>query len=113
MTYDQIREQVADNSGVMTVSMAVLRDAHKAGKLGVNVRANIARALRQRGMGHVPEELPAYQHEEVRLWLMGTPAGDLIESVLTVSEGTDNAIRSVVESDAAAVVQRVRELVCE
>lgn len=112
MDYDELRQAITDNSGVLTIDMGTLRDAHKAGKLGIHVRANISRELRSRGIGHMPEELPAYQHERVRLWLMGTPAGDLIESVLKIGSDSDATIREAAESDATDVLERVRELVC-
>jgi hypothetical protein len=112
MTYDEIRDLVSENNGVTTLNMGDLRDAHGAGKLGVHVRANISKELRRRGLGHAPNELPIYQHEPVRVWLMGTPAGDLIESVLNVSPEADRVIRNAVEADASDVLDKVRELVC-
>lgn len=112
MTYDELREEVEKSGGVLTVSMGVLRDAHGAGKLGVNVRANISKELRRRGLGHSPEDLPVYQHEAVRIWLMGSPAGDLIEAVFDTGTATDQTIREAVESDASDVLDKVRELVC-
>jgi hypothetical protein len=113
MNYDQLREKVRENNGVLTVKMGTLRDAHGAGKLGVNVRANITKELRSRGLSHAHgDELPAYQEDPVRIWLMGTPAGDLIEAVHNESADSDSAIRSAVESDAADVLAKVRELVC-
>jgi hypothetical protein len=110
MNYDELREKVSDQAGVLTIDMGVLRDAHKAGKLGVHVRANISKELRSRGMGH--SELGTYQHEGVRIWLMGSPAGDLIESVNNVSPEADRAIRDAVESDSSSVLEKIRELVC-
>jgi hypothetical protein len=57
-------------------------------------------------------ELPAYQHDKVRIWLMGSPAGGLIEAVYNESTDTDKVIREAVQSDAADVLDKVRELVC-
>lgn len=68
--------------------------------------------LLSRGLRHAPDELPVYQHERVRLWLMGSPAGDLIEGVLSVSPSGDQIIRDAVESDAAEILDKVKELVC-
>src|SRR4051794_40487060 len=108
MTYDEIRERVSDQGGVMTISMGELRDAHGAGKLGIHVRTNISKELRRRGLNHAPEDLRVYQHETVRVWLMGSPAGDLIEAVNSISPESDQAIRDAVESNAADVLDRVR-----
>lgn len=113
MTYQDLRQQVIDNGGVMTTNMGVLRDVHGAGKLGVHVRANISKELRRQGMAHYPEDLPIYQDELVRVYMAGTPAGDLIEAVLSVSEESDQTIRDAVEKDASVILERVRELVCD
>jgi hypothetical protein len=113
MTYDELREKAIEHGGVLTVNMGTLRDIHEAKKLGSTVRENITKELRSRGLTHAWEhELPAYQHERVRIWLMGSPASDLIEAVYNESEDADKAIRQAVESDAADVLQQVRELVC-
>lgn len=113
MTYDELRNKVSEQGGVLTVTMGTLRDAHGAGKLGSTVRENITKELRSRGLNHAYEELPSYQSDKVRLWLMGTPAGDLIEAVYNESAGTDKMIRDAVQSDAADVLEKVRELVCD
>lgn len=113
ITYDDIREDVQQNADVKTFTMGVLRDAHGAGKLGVIVRTNISKELKRRGLNHYPGELPVYQHEPVRVWLMGSPAGDLIEAVFNVSSEADNVIRAATQSDAADVLDKVREIVCE
>jgi hypothetical protein len=112
MTYDELRQQVAERGGVLTVKMGTLRDAHGAGKLGSTVRENITKELRSRGLNHCYEELPSYQDDLVRIWLMGTPAGDLIEAVHNESPSTDQAVRDAIESDAADILDKVRELVC-
>ena len=44
------------------------------------------------GLGHVPIDLPSYQHEQVRLYKRGTPIGDLIEQVLMPGEQNDVAL---------------------
>jgi hypothetical protein len=92
--------------------MGTLRDPHGAGKLGSTVRANISKELRSRGMGHLPAELPQYQWDPARIYLMGSPAGDLIEAVNTISSERDALIRELVASDASEVLSKVRELVC-
>jgi hypothetical protein len=110
--YDQLRQLVIDNGGVLTVEMKILRDIHGAGKLGVNVRANITKELKGRGLGHYPTDLPQYYWDPARLYLMGSPAGDLIEAVLMPSPDRDDLIRDTVNSDANEVLAKVRELVC-
>jgi hypothetical protein len=114
MSWDQIKEQVEKNGNVATFTMDVLRNAHGAGKLGVHVRAEISQTLAGIGLGHVPQELPNYQHEQVRLYKRGTPVGQLIESVLTPGEQNDKSLVERFGSqgpDYAIIVQKIRELV--
>lgn len=110
--YDELRQLVIDNGGVLTLDMKVLRDIHGAGKLGVNVRANISKELRGRGLGHYPAELPQYYWDPARVYLMGSPAGDLIEAVLAPSPERDDLIRETVNGDSSDVLAKVREIVC-
>ena len=81
--WNAIKDAVEKNGNVQTVTMEQLRDAHGAAKLGVHVRDAISSTLAGLGLGHVPEVLPTYQHELVRLYKRGTPVGDMITSVLT------------------------------
>jgi hypothetical protein len=115
-SWNDIKDGVEKNGNVMTVTMEQLRDAHGVSKLGVHVRDGISSTLAGMGLGHVPEVLPSYQHELVRLYKKGTPAGDLISTVLTpgghndaklVEQFTDGGV------DYAAIVEKIRELVAE
>ena len=116
MNWNEIKEQVEKNGNVRTFTMEVLRDAHGSAKLGVHVRAEISQALAGLGLGHVPAELPSYQHEQVRLYKRGTPVGQLIDSVLTPGEQNDTTLAERVGTtgpDYAAIIQKIRELVAE
>jgi len=96
--------------------MEQLRDAHGTLKLGVHVREEISKALAGIGLGHVPEELPNYQHELVRVYKKGTPVGDLIETVLKPGQQNDTKLTgqfAVGGVDYAAVVEKIRELIEE
>ena len=113
--WDDIKADVENNGNVLTVTMARLRDAHGVAKLGVNVRAGISSQLAGIGLGHVPEDLPPYQHELVRLFKNGTPVGDLIATVLTPGEQADRRLSEQFdgEVDYSEIVQKIRELVGE
>ena len=116
MTWDGIKDQVEKSGNVCTFTMEVLRDAHGVGKLGVHVRSEISQTLAGIGLGHVPEELPNYQHEQVRLYKRGTPVGQLIESVLKPGEQNDKSLADRFSSqgpDYAVIVAKIRELVGE
>ena len=112
--YDELVELVDANEDVFTVKMGSLRDAHDVGRLGKHVRKNISKRLRSQGLGHYPkDELPSSQHDEVRIFRLGTPTGDLIQAVTQPGTENDEAIRSTVNSDAQARLDRVKELVCD
>ncbi len=115
--WNKIKEAVENNGNVLTVTMEQLRDVHGAGKLGKYVKADISSALAGLGLGHVPPELPGYQHELVRLYKMGTQVADAITTALTPGQRND---AKLVEQfgdgdveDYAAIVQKIRELVAE
>lgn len=116
MNWNEVKEQVEANGNVRTFTMDVLRNAIGAGKLGVNVRAEISQMLAGIGLGHIPVELPSYQHEQVRLYKRGTPIGQLIETVLLPGEQNDLILAERFGSQGpnyAAIVQKIRELVAE
>lgn len=80
-TWEDLRKTVEAEGGVLRIYMGVLRDLHQAGRLGVNVRADISRRLAGVGLSHLPADLPAYQENEVVLYQLGTPAADVVEAV--------------------------------
>ncbi len=82
MAWDDIKNEVVSNGNVKTFTMEKLRDAHGSAKLGVNVCGEISQELARMGLGHIPEVLPTYQHEFVRVYQRGTDVGNLIDLVL-------------------------------
>lgn len=115
-SWAEIKEAVEKNGNVMTVTMEKLRDAHGAAKLGVNVRAEITSTLAGMGLGHVPQALPSYQNEQVRVYKNGTPVGDLINTVLTPGEQSDSKLTAQFGTggvDMSAIIEKIRELVTE
>ncbi len=73
--WDQIKEDVEKNGDVLTVTMGKLRDTHGVARSGRIVVEEISNTLIGMGLGHVPQKLPMYQDELVRLYKRGTPAG--------------------------------------
>ena len=115
-TWAEIKEDVEKNGNIKTLTMEQLRDAHGTAKLGVHVREEISSTLAGIGLGHIPEELPNYQHEQVRLYKKGTPVGDLIETVLKPGQQNDSKLAAQFAApgtDFAAIVEKIRELVAE
>ena len=114
MNWDQVKSEVEDHGGVLTVSMEALRDAAGAKKLGIHVRTKITKRLAGSGLGHVPTVLPANQSDQVRLYKKGTHVGDLIDTVLQPGQQNDRKLAEYSEGEGAdykAIVDAVRELV--
>lgn len=115
-SWDEVKKKVEGNGNILTLTMTELRDAAQRDKLGVNVRAEISKTLAGMGLGHIPQELPSYQDELVRLYKRGTPVGDLIEMVMCPGEQNDRKLKeNFPESavDYASIVEKIRGLVSE
>jgi hypothetical protein len=115
-SWTEIKEAVEKNGNVTTVTMEQLRDASGKDKLGVHVREEIRKALAGMGLGHIPQELPNYQHEPVRVYKKGTPIGELIDLILTPGQQNDSKLTAQFDAggvDYADIVQKIRELVEE
>lgn len=112
--WDTIKARVEENQNILTVTMSELRDAAGKDKIGVHVKTEIMRSLAGMGLGHIPQQLPSYQHESVRLYKRGTPIGDIIEIVITPGESNDMKLKEQFQDSAvnyAEIIERIRELV--
>jgi len=96
--WHEIRTSVEGNGNVLTVPMEKLRDAHNVKKLGAIVCAEIHSVLERMGIGHIPEDLPRYQDELVRLYKRATPIGNLIDAVLKPGLKNDSDLRRLFDS---------------
>lgn len=109
-----IKDIVEENDNVFTISMLELREAAGKEKLGVNVTAGIKKKLAGMGLGHIPVDLPSYQHEQVRLYKKGTAVGELIDTVIMPGEQNDRRLIEQVneeEIDYLSIIDQIRELV--
>ncbi|HQU44135.1 MAG TPA: hypothetical protein PK867_15050 [Pirellulales bacterium] len=116
MTYEDLRKEVGNSGGVLTVTMERLRSTHGSGRLGPNVKMEIHDRLVGMGLGHVPEELPNYQEKPVRLYQQGTPVAKVIQSVLQPGPEGDARIKDLsgeAGSNYADIISTIRELVQE
>ena len=111
--YDQLAQKVDSAQGVLTVTMGTLRDTHGMDRLGVHVARNIGIELNNRGLGHFPDELPLSQHEQVRVYRKSTTAGKAIIAAFSLGKKHDEMLRSLDDVGSQAILDKVRELVCE
>jgi hypothetical protein len=112
-SYDELIDWLGENDGVITCQMGSLRDAHGAGKLGINVVANIKEELEGRGLGHIPSELPQNQYAAVRVYKKSSPVGKIIDAVGTIDDRSDKFLRSMSKNESEKILKKIRELVCE
>lgn len=116
LTWDEIKKQVEENGNLLTVQMNELKEAAGRDRLGVHVRSEISRTLSGMGLAHIPKNLPTNQHDLVRLYKRGTPAGDLIEIVISPNETNDLKLRTQLGNnpiDYANIIDQIRELIAE
>jgi hypothetical protein len=111
--YEGLRKQVEAEGGLHTTTMEVLRELHGAGRLGKHVRDAISGELAAHGVGHLPEELPAYQEMQVRIYRLGTPIADVANAVLHPNAGGDQVLRQMGAAQGQDILKKIRELVCE
>lgn len=111
-SFDDLDDQIENGDGVTTVTMEELRDAYGVGKLGVLVRKGISEKLRSRGLGHLPQSLPAYQEESARVYRVGSPVGRLLEAAQKPGVDNDEILREAAGGEAADLLRQIRELVC-
>jgi hypothetical protein len=108
-----VRRAVENSQDVLTVSMENLRDAYGASKLGKIVVENISKALKGQGLGHYPNPLPNYQEGAARIYKIDSHVGQIIEAVFEVGDANDAILRQATEGEANALIQKIRELVCD
>lgn len=109
-TYEQLVADVEAQGSVATYSMAVLRDIEGAGKLGVHVRKSINQQLQAHGLDHLPEDLPLYQEQSVRIFRRGTQVHKVIDAVLHPSAVGDAVLRSIQSDDARQKIEQIERI---
>jgi hypothetical protein len=112
-SYEEVSDFVDKNDGIATFEMWQLRDAHGAGKLGINVVANISEELEKRGLGHQPRSLPQNQNESARVYRRGSTVGKIMEATRKVDAEADRFLRAISANDAADTLKKIKELVCD
>lgn len=110
-TVQDIKILITDNNDVVTLQMDDLKGIVNAGKLGVNVLKRISDSLRSEGIGHVPVDLPQYQHNNVKLYIINSGVGSLITAVLNATEKNDEYLREAVKRVNEDDLQKVLDFV--
>ncbi len=116
MNLQNIKESIIANGNVKTFTMQVLRDAVGAERLGNQIRANISTQLAGMGIGHVPETVPNDQTATIRLYIKGTSAGNMIDTILTPGETNDQKITqqsAEQRTDLLNILNEIKDLVSD
>ncbi|MCD5422683.1 hypothetical protein LRS71_24545 [Rhodococcus pyridinivorans] len=110
--YDDLRKAVDDSNGPLKVEMRVLKRIDGAGRLGSSVLSTMSAALANNGIGHLPPELPSSQDEDVRLYLISSPLGDVITAVLNPTDQRDVTLRNIIGATGtgAHAVEQLRQI---
>lgn len=106
---EQIRQEVNKAQGVLTVTMVDLKGAYNAINANKLTLRAIGKELQGMGLGYFPE-LSSNMQQQIRLYKIGSPVADLIESVLKPSQEHDDDLRQVINGGAEAILARIREL---
>jgi hypothetical protein len=112
MTWDELKEKVEQNENVLTVSTADLRDIYGVKRMGVHVADEIEAKLAGVGLGVTPE-IEADSWQEVRLFKLGTPVGDILTAANNPGEEGDKTLRELAEGDASERLRQIKALVCD
>lgn len=111
--FEDLKSEVEANQNVQTVTMEELRDIYGVRRLGVHVCSEISNKLMGVGLGHYPEKLEPDAWQQVRLYKLGTPVGDVMTAAQNPGDEGDKMLRDLAEGDAREIVRQVRALVCE
>jgi hypothetical protein len=112
LTWNELKAKVEQHENVLTVSTAELRDIYGVKRMGVHVADEIQAKLAGVGLGVTPE-IEADSWQQVRLFKLGTPVGDILTAADNPGEEGDKTLRELAEGDASERLRRIKALVCD
>ncbi len=102
------KEILAAGGMTSNCNMIGLYTACGFARLGKHVPGTVSQRLRAAGIGHIPTTLPQ-KHTQIRAYLIASPIGQLIESVLTPDIEKDEELLSLV-AGAAKKIAQIKEI---
>lgn len=111
--WQEFRAELKAREGVMSVEMEVLRQLEGYLRMGTVIGEQLSKKLQGLGIGHSGPELPRYSSDLVRLFILGSPAAELMGAVQNPGEQQDEVIRRAVASDSQEVLRKIKGLVCD
>ena len=112
MTFDDLKQKVEKNQNVLSVSTAELRDIYGVKRMGIHVAAEIEAKLAGVGLGVTPE-IEADSWQNVRVYKLGTPVGDILNAANNPGEEGDRTLRELAEGDASERLRQIKAMVCD
>lgn len=109
-SWNEIHKAVTEGNGVARFTMADLRDAEGATRLGHKIIQSIEAKMATLGMGHLPMEMTNRQESSVIVYAYGTPAAEVVQAVRngltdSVSDGVFIALARL--NSTAETLQKV------
>jgi hypothetical protein len=108
--FSWLKTKVRDHEGVLTISMQTLLgliDYERAGSAG---REYLRSRLAEHRLAHIPLILPRTKYEEVRLFDLDSPAGELFEAFFEVGAQNDAKLRDFVATECRETLQRIKQV---
>jgi hypothetical protein len=112
MSWDGIKAKVEQRENVLTVTTAELRDIYGVKRMGIHVAGEIEAKLKGVGLGVTPQ-IEADSWQQVRLFKLGTPVGDILTAANNPGEEGDKVLRELAEGDASERLRQIKVLVCD
>src|SRR5271170_7360018 len=104
---DSLKKEIMAAGGMTTgYSMPALVNACGFTRLGKHVPDAVSQKLRAAGIGHIPTVLPQ-KHIWVRVYVITSPIGQIIESILTPDENHDEELLSLVSGGAVKKLAQI------
>ncbi|QBI56296.1 hypothetical protein [Streptomonospora litoralis] len=110
--FNDVADTLRAGNGYGHAYMVDLRNLTGWKKLSGNIRKEISSSLYAVGVGHLPQELPGNQNEEVRLYALDSRIGEIVAAVLSPSYRGDTLLQDLVadSSDAGGKLKRIRQI---
>lgn len=116
--WDVLIVRVDGNGGLGIATLGELREAAGFGKLGRFVLAEIRNGLGAHGLGAYPkwmldheQNLDLNQHQQVRVFRLGSPVERLVRAVESPDHAGDQELRDRAASDDADKLRQIRAIV--
>jgi hypothetical protein len=127
--WNDLKEEVLKHGGILTIEMSKFKHILDVKKLGVLVRGEIEETLDEMKLGHIPEDIPSYQDEQVRLyckeiadlsdvWTLGIKTDVKLRQIYNSGKHTENSQNTIEQyeikiAEYEEIIEKIRGLISE